>query len=67
MNMELYKLCSEYCTCFTTVNLLIQLSGVEAERLKLFRLMQNRMQELEKNIETCIVENDLLNNMMEKK
>lgn len=39
---------------------------MESERLKLFRLMQDRMKELESEIETCIVENDLINNMTEK-
>ena len=67
MNMELYHLCNEYCTCFSTVNLLIKISGVESEQLKLFRLMTTRMKELEKEMETCIVENDLVNIMMEKK
>lgn len=67
MNMELYHLCHEYCTCFSTVNMLIKINGVESERLKLFRLMTNRMAELEREIETCIVENDLVNQMMEKK
>lgn len=67
MNMELYHLCHEYCTCFSTVNMLINISGVESERLKLFRLMTDRMAELEREIETCIVENDLVNQMMEKK
>ena len=67
MNMELYQLCHEYCTCFSIVNMLISIAGVESERLNLFRLMQTRMRELEHKIETCLVENDLTNQMMEKK
>ncbi len=66
MNKKLYTLCSEYSTCFETILLLINIDGVESERLKLFRLMQDRMKELESEIETCIVENDLINNMTEK-
>ena len=37
------------------------LDGIEAERLKLFRLSQNRCRNLETEMETVLVENDLLN------
>ena len=63
MNRLLFQLCFEYVKCYSTIELLINVNGIDAERLKLFRLMQDRCKRLEHEMEECIVENDLLNNM----
>lgn len=63
MNRLLFQLCFEYVKCYSTIELLISVDGIDAERLKLFRLMQDRCKRLEREMEECIVENDLLNNM----
>ena len=66
MNRHLFQLCFEYVKCYSMIECLISVDGIEAERLKLFRLMQNRCRQLEQEMEECIVENDLLNNMNKK-
>ena len=63
MNRVLFQLCFEYVKYYATMDLLISVDGIDAERLKLFRLMQDRCKKLESEIEQAIVENDLLNNM----
>ena len=63
MNRMLFQLCFDYVKCYSTIELLISVDGIDAERLKLFRLMQNRCRDLEHEMEQCIVENDLLNSM----
>lgn len=63
MNRYLFQLCFDYVKCYSAIELLISVDGIDAERLKLFRLMQNRCKQLEQEMEQCIVENDLLNSM----
>ena len=67
MNRQLYQLCIDYIRCYDILHALISIDGIDSERLKLFRLTQNRMKEIERDFETAIVENDLLNSMTEKK
>ena len=61
MNRKLLELCVEYIKCYQIMDCLMILDGIEAERLKLFRLAQNRCRNLETEMETVLVENDLLN------
>lgn len=63
MNNQLLKLCVEYVKCYQILDCLLCLDGIDAERLKLFRLTQERCKRLESEMEQCIVENDLLNSM----
>jgi hypothetical protein len=62
MNRELFLLCQQYVYCFGLIETLINTAGIEAERLKLFRLTQNRMRMLEQEMESCIIVNDLEKN-----
>ena len=63
MNRQLFQLCQQYVYCFGLIETLINTAGIESERLKIFRLTQNRMRMLEEEMEQCIVENDLENGM----
>ena len=65
MNRELLELCVEYVKCYQILDCLLCLNGIDAERLKLFRLTQERCKRLESEMEQCIVENDLLNTVNE--
>ena len=64
MNRKLYSLCLEYMNCYGILQTLISMDGIDHERLKIFRVTADRIHELEKEMETVIVENDLENNMM---
>lgn len=61
MNRHLFELCFEYVKCFSILECLISIEGIEAERLKLFRLTGERCRMLEQEIGEVIVENDLKN------
>lgn len=61
MNRRLYQLCHEYVKCYEVLSCLMAVDGIDGERLKLFRLMQERTENLESEMETCIVEGDLMN------
>lgn len=63
MNRRLLELCVEYVKCYQILDCLLCLDGIEAERLKLFRLTRDRCKKLEQEMEECIVTNDLLNSM----
>jgi len=65
MNRQLLELCVEYVKCYQILDCLLCLNGIDAERLKLFRLTQERCKRLESEMEQCIVENDLLNTVNE--
>ena len=67
MNRQLYQLCIDYIRCYDLLQALISIDGIDSERLKLFRLTQTRMKEIEREFETAIVENDLLNSMTKEK
>ena len=67
MNRQLYQLCIDYIRCYDLLHALISIDGIDSERLKLFRLTQTRMKEIEREFETAIVENDLLNSMIKEK
>lgn len=55
MNKELVELCSEYVECYKVVLCLLEVNGIESERLKLFRIMQDRMSILEKELFELLV------------
>ena len=63
MNRQLFQLCQQYVYCYGVIEALLNMNGIESERLKIFRLTQNRMRMLEEEMEQCIVENDLENRM----
>jgi hypothetical protein len=62
MNRQLFLLCQQYVYAYGVIEALINTAGIEAERLKLFRLTQNRMRMLEEEMESCIIVNDLEKN-----
>ena len=66
MNKELYELCHEYCKCYDVLTCLLAVDEIADERLKLFRLMEERTERLESEIEHCIVEHDLQKAMVNK-
>jgi hypothetical protein len=63
MNRQLFLLAQQYVYCYGVIEALLNMNGIESERLKIFRLTQNRMRMLEEEMEQCIVENDLENGM----
>ena len=63
MNRQLFLLCQQYVYAYGVIEALLNMNGIESERLKIFRLTQNRMRMLEEEMEQCIVENDLENGM----
>lgn len=65
MNRELYELCHEYCKCYDILGCLLSVDEIADERLKLFRLVDERTRKLESEIENCIVECDLRRGMVE--
>jgi hypothetical protein len=62
MNRELFLLCQQYVYCYGVIEALLNMNGIESERLKIFRLTQNRMRMLEEEMESCIIVNDLEKN-----
>jgi hypothetical protein len=62
MNRQLFQLCQQYVYCYGVIEALLNMNGIESERLKLFRLTQNRMRMLEQEMESCIIVNDLEKN-----
>ena len=65
MNRRLYELCHEYVKCYEVLSCLLAVDDIGKERLKLFRLMEGRTEKLESEIESCIVEGDLMKGMVE--
>ena len=63
MNRQLFLLAQQYVYSYGVIEALLNMNGIESERLKIFRLTQNRMRMLEEEMEQCIVENDLENGM----
>ena len=63
MNRQLFLLAQQYVYCYGVIEALLNMNGIESERLKIFRLTQNRMRMLEEEMGQCIVENDLENGM----
>jgi hypothetical protein len=55
MNPQLLLLCREYVKCYSVLDCLINLDGLEAESLKLFRLCKDRCSMLENEMLECIV------------
>ena len=55
MNKELVELCNEYVECYRVILCLLDVNGIESERLKLFRIMQERMGILEKELFELLV------------
>ena len=55
MNPQLLLLCREYVKCYAVLDCLINLDGLEAESLKLFRLCKDRCSMLENEMLECIV------------
>jgi len=62
MNRQLFLLAQQYVYCYGVIEALLNMNGIEAERLKIFRLTQNRMRMLEEEMESCIIVNDLEKN-----
>ena len=62
MNRELFLLCQQYVYCYGVIEAILNMNGIESERLKIFRLTQNRMRMLEEEMESCIIVNDLEKN-----
>jgi hypothetical protein len=62
MNRQLFLLAQQYVYCYGVIEALLNMNGIESERLKLFRLTQNRMRMLEEEMESCIIVNDLEKN-----
>ena len=62
MNRELFVLAQQYVYCYGVIEALLNMNGIESERLKIFRLTQNRMRMLEEEMESCIIVNDLEKN-----
>lgn len=63
MNQYLYSLCLEYVRCYGSIQTLIAVEGIDAERLKLFSLLINRCNSLEAEISQCTVESELKSEM----
>jgi hypothetical protein len=55
VNHQLLLLCREYVKCYAVLDCLINLDGLEAESLKLFRLCKDRCSMLENEMLECIV------------
>jgi hypothetical protein len=55
VNPQLLLLCREYVKCYGVLDCLINLDGLEAESLKLFRLCKDRCSMLENEMLECIV------------
>jgi hypothetical protein len=62
MNRQLFLLAQQYVYCYGVIEALLNMNGIESERLKIFRLTQNRMSMLEQEMESCIIVNDLEKN-----
>jgi hypothetical protein len=62
MNRQLFLLAQQYVYCYGVIEALLNMNGIESERLKIFRLTQNRMRMLEEEMESCIIVNDLEKN-----
>lgn len=59
MNRRLYLLCQEYIQCYGVINCLINIDGLEAESLKLFRLTKERIERLEDEFVKVIVNKEV--------
>jgi hypothetical protein len=62
MNRQLFLLAQQYVYAYGVIEALLNMNGIESERLKIFRLTQNRMRMLEEEMESCIIVNDLEKN-----
>ena len=68
MDRTLYLICKQYVSCCDTIETLISVKGLpDAERTDLFQLIINRITGLEKEMENCLVEKDLVDMMVERK
>ena len=68
MDRTLYLICKQYVSCCDTIETLIAVKGLpDAERTDLFQLIINRITGLEKEMENCLVEKDLVDMMVDKK
>ena len=65
MNRQLLQLCFEYIKCYQVLECLLAVDECADESLKLFRLMKNRTENLEHEIELCIVETDMRKQMVD--
>ena len=59
MNRKLYLLGQEYIQCYSVLNCLINIDGLEAESLKLFRLTKERMEQLEDEFVNVVVSKEV--------
>lgn len=66
MNRKLLQLCYEYIKCYQVLECLLAVDECADESLKLFRLMKDRTETLEHEIELSIVEHDMRNGMVKK-
>lgn len=68
MDKTLYLLSKQYVSCCDTIETLIAVKGLpDAERTDLFQLIINRITGLEKEMENCLVEKDLVDMMVKQK
>lgn len=58
MNKDLLELCMEYNDVYKVIDCLVNVNGIDSERLTLFRVMKNRLSVLEKDMFNLLVEKD---------
>ena len=59
MNKDLLELCMEYNDVYNVIDCLINVNGIDSERLTLFRVMKDRLNVLEKDMFNLLVEMDV--------